>query len=274
MRGFAQILMQRGEQGGLVRHQRVEQPLELRAAKLLRPGRAGMEKSPLAGNEWREIHIVLAAWRDGVWLGQVMIHKLALLMLATALLVRADDAVDKLTSAGIKEFSAAYQAWDGGRFGTAAELFRQACTKAPDSSVNFYWQGAARFHRLLQLRGQPESEANTKAAAAAMEGAVAALETAVKLDAQQAESHALLGTLYGMKINGSMLRAVRYGPSVAKHQKQALQFGAENPRVRYLLGTGLFHTAEDEAIAARGAGNPAGGGEIVRRRSQTPGQAV
>jgi tetratricopeptide (TPR) repeat protein len=176
-----------------------------------------------------------------------MIHKLALLMVATALLVRADDTVDQLTSAGIKEFGAAYQAWDGGRFGTAAELFRQACTKAPDSSVNFYWQGAARFHRLLQLRGQPESEANTKAAAAAMEGAVAALETAVKLDAQHAESHALLGTLYGMKINGSMLRAVRYGPSVAKHQKQALRFGAENPRVRYLLGTGLFHTAGDEA---------------------------
>ena len=176
-----------------------------------------------------------------------MIHPLALLMLAFPLLVRADEAVDKLTSAGITEFSAAYQAWDGGRFGAAAEIFRQACTMAPDSGVNFYWQGAARFHRLLYLRGQPESEAITKAADAAMDGAVAALETAVKLDAGHAECHALLGTLYGMKINGGMLRAVRYGPAVAKHQKQALQCGADNPRVRYLLGTGLFHTAEDVA---------------------------
>ena len=176
-----------------------------------------------------------------------MFHKLALLLLGSSLFLQADDTADPLTAAAITEFKAAYQAWDGGRFGTAAELFRQACTKAPDSSVNFYWQGAARFHRLLQLRGLPESEANTKAAAAAMEGAVAALETAVKLDARHAESHAMLGTLYGMKINGSLLRAFRYGPAVAKHQKLALQFGAENPRVRYLLGSGLFHTAENEA---------------------------
>lgn len=176
-----------------------------------------------------------------------MIPKLAVLMMATPLLLRADEVADPLTAAGIVEFTAAYQAWDGARFGTAAEIFRQACAKTPDASVNFYWQGAASFHRLLQLRGQPESEANTVAASAAMERALAALETAVKLDGQHAESHALLGTLYGMKIQGSILRAVRFGPAVAKHQKQALLTGAENPRVRYLLGTGLFHTAEDEA---------------------------
>ena len=174
-----------------------------------------------------------------------MIYKLALLLLGLASGLRADDAADRLTAAGIAEFTAAYQAWDGERFGAAADLFQQACSRAPDSGVNFYWLGAARFHRLLQLRSQPAAGSNTQAAA--IDGAVAALETAVKLDGQHAESHALLGTLYGMKIDGSLLRAVRFGPTVAQHQKLALQFGADNPRVRYLLGTGQFHTAGNEA---------------------------
>ena len=80
-----------------------------------------------------------------------------------------------------------------------------------------------------------------------MDDAVDALETAVRLDPRHAESHALLGTLYGMKIHGSMLRALRYGPSVQEHQKLALELGPRNPRVRYLLGTGRFHLAKDPA---------------------------
>jgi hypothetical protein len=76
-----------------------------------------------------------------------------------------------------------------------------------------------------------------------MDAALAALEIAVKLDERHAESHALLGTLYGMKIDGSLLRGARFGPRVAKHQKKAMEFGAQNPRVRYLLGTCQFHTA-------------------------------
>ena len=39
---------------------------------------------------------------------------------------------------GVKEFTAAYKAWDGQRFGVAAELFRQASTNAPGSCTNFY----------------------------------------------------------------------------------------------------------------------------------------
>lgn len=174
-----------------------------------------------------------------------MIRNVLLFFLASAILVRADPAVDKLTAAGIAEFSAAYQAWDGERFRKAAELFRQAGEKAPASATNAYWRGAALFHRMLQLQSSPEP----KAAAAAMDGALISLETAVKLDTENAESHALIGTLYGMKIKGSMLRAIRYGPSVQRNQEQALKYGPANPRVRYLLGAGQFHTAKD--VAAR-----------------------
>jgi tetratricopeptide (TPR) repeat protein len=48
-----------------------------------------------------------------------------------------------------------------------------------------------------------------------------------------------------MKIQGGLFRAILYGPQVAKHQSQALKHGASNPRVRYLNGTGLLHTAKN-----------------------------
>ena len=172
-----------------------------------------------------------------------MIRNAIILLLAGAIVVRADPAADKLTAAGIAEFAAAYQAWDGDRFGKAAESFRQAEVKSPTSATNPYWRAVALFHRMLQLQSLPDP----KAADAAMDAALTALETAVELDPGNAESHALLGTLYGMQINGSLLRAIRYGPRVQNHQAQALKFGPANPRVRYLLGTGQFHTAKDAA---------------------------
>jgi len=169
---------------------------------------------------------------------------LPLLMLLPSVLAQADNRVDKLAAAGVEEFIAAYKAWDGARFAAAAELFREACTNAPGSSTNFYWLGAAQFHRLLQLQTLSSQRTNQTAADAAMDAALAALNTAVKLDDRHAESHALLGTLYGMKIDGNLFRAVRFGPRVQKHCRQALEFGADNPRVRYLLGTCQFHTAK------------------------------
>jgi tetratricopeptide (TPR) repeat protein len=176
-----------------------------------------------------------------------MIRKLALLLLGATMMLRADDAADKLTASGIAEFNAAWRTWDGARFWNAAEIFRKAAAKTPRSSVNHYWLGTARFHRMLQLHSLPASKAHSQAADAEMDLAMQAFETALDLDSRDAESHALLGTLYGTKIKGGMLRGIRYGPSVQDHRKQALKLGPDNPRVRYLLGAGLFHTAKDDA---------------------------
>jgi tetratricopeptide (TPR) repeat protein len=169
--------------------------------------------------------------------------RVAICFFLSACLARANEHSNQLMAAGVKEFTAAYKDWSGQRFGAAAELFRQATTNAPVSCTNYYWLGAAEFHRMLQLRNQPLTPASAAAADAAMDDALAALETAVKLDERHAESHALLGTLYGMKINGSLLRGARFGPRVGKHQKKAMEFGPQDPRVRYLLGACQFHTA-------------------------------
>lgn len=176
-----------------------------------------------------------------------MTRWIATFSLVGALLARVHGAADPLAQAGVFEFAAAYQAWDGKRFAAAAELFRQATTNASASSTNFYWLGAAEFHRMLQLQSLPASASNKVAAAAALDAALGALSVAVKLDPRDAESHALLGTLYGMKIDGNLIRGARFGPRVAEHRKLALETGAQNPRVQYLLGTCQFHTAKKPA---------------------------
>jgi tetratricopeptide (TPR) repeat protein len=173
-----------------------------------------------------------------------MLRWLGILTWSVTVLLRAESPADTLAAAGVAEFTAAYRAWDGAHFQAAADLFRRACTNAPASSTNFYWLGAAEFHRALQLQTLPAAPTNAAAAGAALDAAQEALLTAVKLDPKHAESHALLGTIYGMKIDGNLLRAVRFGPRISKHEKQALESGGDNPRVRYLLGTCQFHTAK------------------------------
>ena len=168
-------------------------------------------------------------------------------LLLSACLAWAAENSSSLTLAGVKEFNAAYEKWDAAGFATAAGTFQRACASAPGSFTNYYWLGAAEFHRMLQLRSLPPAATNTLAAGAAMNAALRALEIAMDLDERHAETHALLGTLYGMKIDGNLLRAARFGPRVARHQKRALALGAQNPRVLYLLGTCQFHTAKRPA---------------------------
>ncbi len=160
------------------------------------------------------------------------------------LAVPAGAASNDLSAAGVAEFNAAYQAWDGSRFAAAAELLRRATANQPANVTNFYWLGAAQFHRMLQLQNAPGNRTNEAAAKAALDAAMDALTLAVKLDERQAESHAILGTLYGMKINGNLIRAARFGPRLVKHRELALKHGASNPRVQYLLGMCQFHTAK------------------------------
>jgi len=172
-----------------------------------------------------------------------MIRALTIALLASVLTLHADETADSRVLAGIGDFTAAYRAWDEAGFAKAAVNFRMAAAADPHSARAFYWLGAARFHRMLHYRNQQPPK--TDAANATMDDAIAALDDALALAPDHAECHALLGTLYGMKIQGGLLRAIRYGPKVQSHQKQALGHGGKNPRVQYLLGTGLFHTAKD-----------------------------
>lgn len=172
-----------------------------------------------------------------------MIRILTILLLLAGRGMGAESDADQLTAAGIAEFTNAYEAWDGSRFAAAADLCKQACTKASATATNYYWLGAAEFHRMLQLLGLRTSSTNKLAAETALDAAVDALTHAVQIDSSHAESHALLGTLYGMEISENMFRAAWLGPRVQHEQKLALATGAKNPRVQYLLGMSQFYTA-------------------------------
>ena len=162
----------------------------------------------------------------------------------SALSLRADISTNlPPTLAGIAEFNAAFQAWNGERFARASEIFQQATVREPNNATNFYWLGVAEFHHMLQLRSAP---GHAPAAAAAQSAAQGALTTAVKLDEHNAETHALLATIYGIRIGEHWLRVVTLGPRAMSHSKTALNEGATNPRVRYLLATGEFYTADGE----------------------------
>ena len=97
---------------------------------------------------------------------------------------------------------------------------------------------------MLQLRS---ASGHDEAAAAAETAALTALNSAVNLDAHNAESHALLATIYGIRIGEHWLRVVTLGPSALSHSKTAMKEGATNPRVRYLLATGEFYMAGGES---------------------------
>jgi tetratricopeptide (TPR) repeat protein len=253
--GFAQIRVKGGEQCGLVCHERVPELAKLGATELHWARRTGLEKGPLALHYSSGSHNLLGSTCLVAYKAvKQMIRWLAILILFPAVLARADVPAERLTVAGIAEFTVAYKDWDAQRFRAAADLFRRASTNAPATATNYYWLGVAEFHRMLQLQTAPGAATNTVAANAAMDAALAALQSAVRLDERHAESHALLGTIYGMKIDGNLLRAARFGPRVGQHQRKALEFGAQNPRVRYLLGTCQFHTAkqrpaQEEALA-------------------------
>jgi tetratricopeptide (TPR) repeat protein len=199
-----------------------------------------------------------------------MIRVLAILLLLVAHGVRANSDADKLTVAGIVEFTNAYKAWDGVRFITAAKLFQRACASPSATVTNYYWLGAAEFHRLLELLGRPASATNKHATGPALDAAVDALTRAVKLDASHAESHALLGTLYGMKISDNVLRAAWLGPSVKRELKLALANGGANPRVQYLIGMSQFYTALRNASRREALTNLLAAEKLFEAEAKTP----
>lgn len=164
-----------------------------------------------------------------------------------ALQGRGEDNGETSARRGVEAFNAAYAVWDGAGFGKASDWFRQAISNAPGTALFQYWLGVSEFHRMLQLQNSPDSRAQRTQAEEAREAALAAVLSAVKLDERHGESHALVATLYGMKIDGNWFRAAQWGPRLQEHRKRAMATGSENPRVMYLLGTCQFHTARRAA---------------------------
>ena len=163
-----------------------------------------------------------------------MIRTIVGLLLA---IVSASTAETNLTVAGVAEFTAAYQAWEGPGFVKAATTF----ARAGDTATNQYWRGTAEFHRLLFLLGEPATITNRQASATALESAVTALQRAIQLDPSNGESHALLSTVSGLSIAANPARGLWLGKRVLDQEKLARKLNPDNPRVLYLAGMNRYY---------------------------------
>lgn len=180
---------------------------------------------------------------------------LCVLSFAVAGPMRAADEASSALAAGVAAFQEGYQTWDTGRLAAAAAALGQCATNQPDSGPAWYWLGVAEFHRTLALRGDPDAPTVSPQATAANHAAAQALEQLLQLDPAHAEAHAMLGTLYGLRIRDNAWSGLRWGGRVNRHREQALRYGADNPRVCYLLGVCRLQTARRpadlrEALAA------------------------
>lgn len=162
--------------------------------------------------------------------------------------------VDTL-EAGLKHFRDGTRSWNFAAFTNAAALFSQAAEVSPDSRAAHYWRGTALFHAVLHRMADGNQIRADAVAADLAHDALQALEQAVRLDAADAESHALIATLTGMLISANPFAAFRHGRTVMRHRHLALEAGPANPRVHYLIGTSQYHAprllgSRDDGMAA------------------------
>ncbi len=154
------------------------------------------------------------------------------LVLAVAAGARGDPA--RLQEA-ILEFEAGSSAWNVARLTQAAALFERVAASDAQAASARYWRGAALFHVALCRLGET-SEGATAAASQALDAAAESLEAALALNERDAESHALLSTIQGLRIASQPSTVLWRGPASLRHRKRALRLDPDNPRMRYLLG--------------------------------------
>ena len=126
-------------------------------------------------------------------------------------------------------------AGDDDALGHSVILARRAVTAFPDHGLLNHYMGYA-----LYLLAQRTMETDMRAAHASLEEAESFLEKSIEL-LPIAESHALLSSALGMRIDGAasaMTLGMRSGAAMGR----AKALGPDNPRVRLLEGIAAFHT--------------------------------
>ena len=150
------------------------------------------------------------------------------------------DTLSSLQS-GIEELQRGYDEWSIERFRRAEEIFGEAVERTPAQYLPYYWKGVAQFHMILFYYGDGAQAEDTGTVEEVTDAALATLQRAVELNADDSESYALLGVITGMKIAAKPVSAVWLGPKVMKYKKRALQLDPENPRVHYLTGASYYY---------------------------------
>lgn len=168
------------------------------------------------------------------------LHYLSFLGVMCSMPCAAQVAPVKLPEDGVAMFDAAFAGWSREGFVAAGQVFAAEARRNPRSFPAYYWQGVAAFHAALCSREEGSGEFGGRSAGY-LEESGSALESALKINPEDAECHALMGTLIGIQIMRHPLSAVWRGPLVRRHQRLALKYGPANPRVHYLIGSSYYH---------------------------------
>jgi tetratricopeptide (TPR) repeat protein len=120
-----------------------------------------------------------------------------------------------------------------------ADLLGQLTTPAdPSRETALRYAAAYAAWRLAVLPSVAKKERGDL-----LDAAVAQLEQAVKRNPKDAESHALLGSVYGLQISESpMTGGMRLGPRASAALDRAASLEPDNPRVLLAQGVSAFNT--------------------------------
>jgi cytochrome c-type biogenesis protein CcmH/NrfG len=101
-----------------------------------------------------------------------------------------------------------------------------------------------------------EMRKDKKAATAAVDNAIEAVQRSIQLNEKSADAHSLLADLYGRKIGlgGGMFLGPRFGPKIGEENKRAMALDDKNPHVwastgrQYLMAPKTFGGDVPKAI--------------------------
>jgi tetratricopeptide (TPR) repeat protein len=146
---------------------------------------------------------------------------------------------------GIRIFRKGLSKWDADILRDSKHRFDRICDNFPQRQRAFYWKGVAGVHLAIKLNDKPDKHGSR--IEKCLEDSSKALEKAIEMKPDDAESHALLATAIGLRIARNSFSALWLGSSVIRHRREALRHGSQNPRVHYLVGTGLFHSSSSDS---------------------------
>lgn len=162
---------------------------------------------------------------------------LALLLVASAPLAQAQPA-DSLMRQGRQLLDRGVTAGDVDAMQQARALFERVASASNDAVWAHYYIGLANYRIATRFLDRDEDRAE-----ALLDDGIDHLDAAIEAQpaSAEAEAHALLSTLYGLKARGGMFSGMRYGPRADDAIAQAQQIAPDNPRVLLLHAVSLLN---------------------------------
>ncbi len=156
-----------------------------------------------------------------------LIHVLLLVPFPLPSLFAADDPL-------VVAVEAARKTHDESRLQSVKTQLEQAISQNPKDAVAYY--DLARFH--AYLADVCEMRKDKKAAVAAIDKAIEAVQHSIQLNEKSPDSHSLLADLYGRKISlgNAMFAGPKFGPKVKEENAKAMALDDKNARVWASLG--------------------------------------